>query len=272
MPLLDTTSLRHVDAVLNYLAADTVHPGVDMQAPSDTPPPPVMNKVTVAIHDLRDAPRQPSLDDNGFAYLAATTTTRDFFDHVAVRDVYFAECAALVAATTGAHTVHAFDYNLRDKRLARVAHSGVSEPVRFVHNDYTEKSAPQRVRDLFPGGPPGAGRYAFINVWRPIDHAAIDIPLAVCDAASLARADFVPTDLRYAERTGEVYSARFNPAHRWYYQAGLRPDEALLLKCFDSSQEVPARFTAHCAFHDPSAPPDALPRRSIEVRTVAFFD
>jgi hypothetical protein len=271
MPVLDTIALRRVDAVLNYLAPDTNHPGVDMLAATGAPPPPVMCKVTVPIHDLRDAERQPSLDDNGFAYLDAATATRDFFDHHAVSEHYFAECAALVASATGARHVHAFDYNLRDKSLARQANSGVSEPVRFVHNDYTEKSAPQRVRDLFPHGAPGTGRFAFINLWRPIGHAALDIPLAVCDAASLASDDLVPTDLRYAERTGEVYSARFSPGHRWYYRSGLRPDEALLLKCFDSDHDVPARYTAHCAFHDPGAPPGAPPRRSIEVRTIAFF-
>lgn len=272
MPVLDTTALRQVNAILNYLAPDTAHPGVDMQAPAGAPPPPVMAKYNVAIHDLRDAATRPSLDDNGFAFIEACTKTRDFFDHIAVSDAYFAECETLVAAATGARRVHAFDYNLRDKSLARQPNSGVSEPVRFVHNDYTETSAPKRVRDLFPAGAPTDGRFVFINLWRPVDVAAIDVPLAICDAASLATADLVPTDLRYAERTGEVYSARYSERHRWFYQSGLRPDEALLLKCFDSATGVPARYTAHCAFHDPSAPPGTPARRSIEVRTVAFFD
>jgi hypothetical protein len=272
MPVLDTTALRHVDAVLHYLAADTHHPGVDMLAPSGKPPPPVMAKHSVAIHDLRGATCQPSLDDNGFTFLQAPSATRDFFDHIAVSEDYFAECEALVGAATGARHVHAFDYNLRDKSLARQAGSGVSEPVRFVHNDYTEKSAPKRVQDLFPAGAPAAARFVFINLWRPVEVAALDVPLAVCDAASLAIEDLVATDLRYAERTGEVYSTRFHERHRWFYQSALRPDEALLLKCFDSSNEIAARYTAHCAFHDPSAPPGSPPRRSIEVRTVAFFD
>lgn len=272
MPALDTRALPHVTAVLHYLAAGRDHPGVDMQTVGSAPPAPVMAKHTVAIHDLRGAAMRPTLDDNGFAFVESATATRDFFDHIAVRDGYFTECAALVRAATGASHVHAFDYNLRDKALARQPNSGVSEPVRFVHNDYTEKSAPKRVQDLFPGGPPATGRFMFINLWRPVTVPALDVPLAVCDAVSLAADDMVPTDLRYGERTGEVYSARFQERHRWFYQSALRPDEALLLKCFDSATDVAARYTAHCAFHDPSAPEGAPPRRSIEVRTIAFFD
>ncbi len=272
MPVLDTTTLRHVDAVLNYLSAGTHHPGVDMQAPSGPPPAPVTAKYTVPIHDLRDSSQRASLDDNGFTFLRAPTATRDFFDHLAVTGSYFAECELLVGAATGACHVHAFDYNLRDKALARQPGSSVNEPVRFVHNDYTEKSAPRRVRDLFPSGAPGKGRFVFINLWRPVQVAAIDVPLAVCDATSIGPQDFVPTDLRYAERTGEVYSARYHARHRWFYHSALAPDEALLLKCFDSEPEIAARYTAHCAFHDPSAQPGSPPRRSIEVRTVAFFD
>ena len=33
----------------------------------------------------------------------------------------------------------------------------------------------------------------------------------------------------------------------------------MLLKCFDSDLEIAARYTAHCAFHDPSAVPGLNP-------------
>jgi hypothetical protein len=50
----------------------------------------------------------------------------------------------------------------------------------------------------------------------------------------------------------------------------MQPDEALLLKCADSATSVPARFTPHSAFIDPTTPADAAPRESIEVRTLVF--
>ena len=73
-----------------------------------------------------------------------------------------------------------------------------------------------------------------------------------------------------AHRVGETYSVKYNPAHRWFYVPRMQPDEALLLKCSDTSSDVPARFTPHSAFIDPSAPADAPPRESIEVRTLVF--
>ena len=51
----------------------------------------------------------------------------------------------------------------------------------------------------------------------------------------------------------------------------MRRDEALLLKCFDSATDGRARFTAHTAFDNPAAADDALPRESIEVRTLISF-
>ena len=84
-----------------------------------------------------------------------------------------------------------------------------------------------------------------------------DMPLAVCDAKSIEPSDFIATDLKYVDRTGEVYSVRHNPAHRWFYISQMRRDEVLLLKCFDSSRDGRARYTAHTAFKDPRAPADA---------------
>ena len=114
------------------------------------------------------------------------------------------------------------------------------------------------------------GRFAVINVWKPIRGPVEQAPLAVCDARTIRAEDFVPTDLRYRDRTGEIYSLRWSPTHAWFYFSRMAADEALLLKCFDSAP-ARARFTAHSAFDDPGARPDAPVRESIEVRTLAFF-
>jgi len=63
---------------------------------------------------------------------------------------------------------------------------------------------------------------------------------------------------------------RYNPLHRWFYVPEMRADEAILIKCYDSAQDGRARFTAHSAFEDPTAPADLLPRESIELRTLIF--
>ncbi len=146
--------------------------------------------------------------------------------------------------------------------------------MRRAHNDYTEKSGPQRVRDLLP--PEEAEerlkrRFAIINTWRPIRGPVEEAPLALCDARSIAPRDLVATDLLYPDRTGEVYSLAFNPAHRWVYFPLMQPDEVVFIKCYDSEKDGRARFAAHSAFDDPTGPRLPAPRESIETRSLVFF-
>ena len=51
----------------------------------------------------------------------------------------------------------------------------------------------------------------------------------------------------------------------------MQRNEALVFKCYDSEKDGRARWTAHAAFEDPTSPPDAPPRESIEIRTLALF-
>ena len=92
----------------------------------------------------------------------------------------------------------------------------------------------------------------------------------MCDGQTVEAGDLIASDLIYPNRSGETYSVKYNPNHRWYYIPEMRTDEALLLKCSDTATEVPARFTPHSAFVDPTTPPDAPLRESIEVRTLVF--
>ena len=82
--------------------------------------------------------------------------------------------------------------------------------------------------------------------------------------------DLVASDLIYPNRSGETYSVTYNPNHRWFYFPDMTPDEALLLKCYDSTTDGRTRFGPHTAFVDPTTPADAAPRESIELRTLVF--
>jgi hypothetical protein len=145
--------------------------------------------------------------------------------------------------------------------------------VKGVHNDYTEKSAPQRLRDLLPAEADTLlqGRFQIVQVWRPINVPAQRSPLALCDASTLADDDLILTELQYEHRIGEIYHLGYNPAHRWFYFPDMQPEEALVFKVYDSVTDGRARYTAHGAFVHPSAPSTAPPRQSIEVRTMTFF-
>jgi len=271
---IDTTVSR-VEAPLNYLDVTAEKPVTYMyKTEPGTPQRTYQNvKHTMVILDGRSINEHLTLDGQGFALVHHPTAVVNFYDEAEVRAVYYPEVERLVKQATGAARVLVFDHNVRCGPMAKEGLNGTREPVRFAHNDYTLKSGPQRVRDLMGDEAEALlkNRFEFINVWRPIRGPVEEAPLAVCDAQSMRLADFVPTDLKYRDRTGEVYSVAFNPEHRWFYFPRMQRDEALLLKCYDSSVDGRARWTAHTAFDDPTSPPNAAPRESIEARTIVFF-
>jgi hypothetical protein len=261
-----------VDTELRYLADMNERPYYFLyEPPAGTPWRNTQGeRRPMTIHDARALEPAPSLDREGFE-LAAFPTAIETFEGAAI-PAYYREVEELVKRAAGARRVVAFDHNLRSSARGVRRGDGPNEPVRFPHNDYTEASGPQRVRDLLPDEANEllARRFAVVNVWKPIGWPVEVAPLAVCDARTIAPGDLVPTDLLYRDRKGEVYSMRFAPGHRWYYFPRMRPDEAMLLKCYDSARDC-ARFTAHSAFDDPTSPANARSRESIEVRTLAFF-
>jgi hypothetical protein len=214
-----------------------------------------------------------TLARNGFRFVDHDTKVVDFFDEAEVRSRYYAEMEALVKAETGASRVVVFDHTLRTADDEAREKRKIREVVRRVHNDYTEWSAPQRLRDVLPAEADArlARRFAIVQVWRPIRHPVETFPLAICDAQSLAVSDLVISERRYPNRIGQTYAITYNPAHHWYWFPHMRREEALVFKVYDSVKEGVARFTAHTAFDDPTAPPNARPRESIEIRTLALF-
>jgi hypothetical protein len=272
-PALD---LDHVEAPLNYLAADSEKPFVYTAAP-----PPGMPQrggrfepKVVTIRDGRPLRRRLSLDKEGFALARQSTAIADFYDDAEVRRAYYPEIERYVQELLGAEKVVIFDHTVRNTAPEQQAARRVREPAASVHNDYTDKSAPQRVRDLLEPDEAEARlqrRYLELNVWRPIAGPVEAWPLAVCDAASLERRDLVPSERRYPDRVGEIYVVTYSPRHRWFYFPRMERDEVLLIKCFDSATDGRARLAAHTAFEDPRTPADAPPRESIEMRMFAFF-
>ncbi len=141
-----------IDATVNYvvnngekLFTETAGPGgTDVRTGGTVDP------RHVPIHNARLHSDPFVLDREGFRFVRHDTAVADFFDEDQVRRVYYPEMEALVKAESGASRVVVFDHTLRtaddEQREARK----IREVVRRVHNDYTEWSGPQRVRDLLP--------------------------------------------------------------------------------------------------------------------------
>ncbi len=216
----------------------------------------------VALRDGREF--APRLDIEGFELVRHRSQVKDFWNEAEAESLGRAEAAEIVAKASGASHVHVFDHTRRAR-----APGAARQPSTRAHNDYTPASARRRVEDLI-GAVAARQPFAFINVWRPIRHAALDWPLALCDARTISADDLVETDIEYPGRRGEIYHLRYNPRQRWCVMPAMQLDEALLIKCADT-RAGRAQLAAHTAFAHPDTPADAPPRESIEFRTIAFF-
>jgi hypothetical protein len=232
----------------------------------------------VLIRDVRPIANALSLERKGFALRRHATAVRDLYDDAALEQVYYPEIEALLREVLGASRVVVFDATRRsDGGGGAKNRDGLRGPASRVHVDYTEKSGPQRVKDLL--GEAEAARLASsgarivqINVWRPIRGPVQRSPLALADASSVRPEDLIATDQVFPDRVGEIYHLAHHPAQRWYYAPLMTPDEVLLIKGYDSLADGRARFTPHGAFDLPDTPTSAPPRESIEVRTLVVIE
>lgn len=227
----------------------------------------------VMIRNGRQVADQLSLDGQGFILVEHKTKVPDFFDAAQLESVYYPEVEQLIKRESAASRVVIFDHTLRSGDKAEREARLIREPVLSAHNDYTEWSGPQRVREILPAEAEAlsARRFAIIQVWRAINQPIRANPLAIADARSIAMEDFLVAERRYPQRVGQTYRLKYSPNHRWFYFPEMRRDKALVFKVYDSEKDGRARFTPHTSFKDPTSPPDAPPRQSIEVRAFAFF-
>jgi len=267
--------IEAVDAALTYLVDTGEKPATYLFKPGDDPmrSTGAFEAYDVSIRNGRPVADRFDLDREGFVFGRHETKVDDFFDEAELRAVYDAEIERLVMDASGARRVVVFDQTIRVEDEGKRQEKSVREPVPIVHNDYTESSARQRVRDFLPDEADDliSRRFAIIQVWRPIGAPVKTKPLAICDAQSVRPENLVASDLVYKDRLGETMRVSFSPEHRWYYFPDMARDEAMVFKVYDSADDGRARFTAHTAFDDPTAPRDAPPRESIESRTFAFF-
>ena len=130
-----------------------------------------------------------SLDGEGFQLAWHETAVTDFFDEAQIRDVYYPEMIELIKFKSGAKRVVVFDHTLRTADDADRTARKIREVVPRVHNDYTEWSGPQRVRDLLPDEPTNCCRgisQSFRSGAR-IRYPVETFPLALCDAHTFCR-------------------------------------------------------------------------------------
>jgi hypothetical protein len=271
------TQPSSVRATMQYTVDNGVSPDYYFYEPESSVKlnPPGTDAKEVEIHNTWARVNQLSADKEGFELHDFDVGFVEFEEDDAVKKRFYPQVVDFVKQHTGARRVVVFDHTIRKRLPADLKQqTTVQRPaVMLVHSDYTPTSGPQRVRDIVPDDAEDllTRRVAFYNVWKPLYRRVEELPLAMIDAQTQVPDDLLRMDLKYRERTGEIYVLRHSPKHRWCYFPQMEASQALLLKTYDSLDDGRARFMGHSAFEDPTTAPNAPKRESIEVRTMAFF-
>jgi hypothetical protein len=279
-----TTAVRRtagdVEAALTFIRPSATKPVFHSSAITGGAPKVFFDteRHAMLIQDVRPLASELSLDHEGFELRRHRTAALDLYDDATVENVYYPEIEALLRGVTGASRVIIFDATRRSDGGAGASNpDGRRGPATRVHVDYTEKSGPQRLKDLVGEAEAlrllaSGARIIQINVWRPIRGPVARSPLALADASSVRPEDLIATDQVFPNRVGEIYHLAYNPSQRWYYAPAMTPDEVILIKGWDSLNDGRARFTPHSAFDLPDTPADAPARESLEVRTLVVIE
>jgi hypothetical protein len=239
----------------------------------------VLNVVprTVVVDDARHRAQPPGLDVEGFTLRAHASAVHDFRDPAEIARVHVAEIRELLLVASGADHVEVTGSGVL-RFAERSAESGArnnSRPARFVHVDVSDATAQAFYARSRPANGREIRRSAQYNVWRVLTPPPQDVPLAVCDAASVAGDDLIAADAVFdtpgrPEWSFEGLVVAHNPAHRWHWFPDMNREEALVFKTHDSDREQ-AHCVPHVAFDNPLVGADAAPRASIEMRATALW-
>lgn len=240
-----------------------------------------------------------TLDTHGFMIAKVPTAVRDFHDGDEVNKLYEREVESAVIALTGADKCVARGWMLRTsadlseraaQKVEGYQHNGGIQPTAGeahvdINTATAQRMAAATYKKHFPDGP-GYKRFLISSFWRTFTPPPQDVPLALCDGRtshggeeksntlfivdSFPEGDDLvkPVDGEDQLLAATIFS--YHPGHRWWYFAGMQPDDALLFKFHDSDHSRTWRCP-HSAFIDNSAVNPRI-RESIECRSVAFWE
>ena len=232
----------------------------------------------VKMADARTLPVSPELAREGFTLVVSDTSLSPVPSDEEIAARYLPETERLLREVTGAARVFTFASGLRFNERSQYSGSRPnSRPARRVHSDFSSGGALEIAIRAFgeDGELPRTGYWRAFNVWRALSAPPQDTALGFCDLRSIAPSDIVTAKGVVALPSGREESFEFclyqhNMEHRWAYYPNMTRDEAAIFVGYDSRD--PNRRVAHCAFDDPTCPPDVDPRISVEVRAVAYFE
>jgi hypothetical protein len=231
----------------------------------------------VQIANARVRLHAAKLEIEGFELSRHRSAVQDFMDADAIEARYAGEVRRLLLELSGADAIAMVPRGVLrfSERSREYGRSDNSHPARFAHVDVSDATAAMFAARSNPTPARRVRRYCHYNVWRAISEPPQDVPLAVCDARTVRAEDLVPADAVFdtpgvPEWSFEGLVVTGHRDHRWCYFPDMHRDEVIVFKTNDSE---PARShcVPHVAFDDPSCPPEAPPRASIEMRGIAYW-
>ena len=246
----------------------------------------------VTIRDGRTADL-PGWETCGFELRAHDTAVTDWADDEMIERVHYPEIAQLAKQLSGCDHVLVFGHIKRNP--IKAAEHGDLAPITLVHSDFADSygdvirgryrsPGPDAERSLAEAGLTGedverAQRTLVLQFWRNIGPAKMDQPLAFCDARTVPRSQIRAFPVTNYAGGGIDFDALGvvapdDPAeHGWYWFEGLRPDEVVVFRTYDTARigtDEPY-WTPHSAFRDPEVELGRPSRSSIELRATCLY-
>lgn len=225
----------------------------------------------VEIRDASSLDRNASLQIEGFTRQNMPLHESAWQDAAWLEQVYLPAAAEMVKDISGADYTEPFlgGSMIRDSRT-----SSHAPPATFAHLDFSRQSMAPFVQAS--GSPDIRQRYPraiIFNVWRPITEPPQNPPLALCHLQTVEESNWVVGRTLGEGDVGDVeyLTISFNPSQCWYFYPELDLDEVIVFKGADTDpQEKMGCF--HTAFSRDDLGTRAIPRASIEMRVIAFFN
>lgn len=231
------------------------------------------------ITNLRGKEADFSLEKNGFSVHRAPTSFTKFDDMETHAEEYYKDVVAfLEKQIPDACKMVVYGHVCRLNRDGGSEESQSLSKARLPANQMHVDQSPIFARDLVNAVLPAEEakerlkrRFMAVNIWRPINNAASDQPLAIVDWRTTKPEDYVKVRLLLPNEELENVKAKTglnpfkpfdgevlfqhmpkpdgfsqagvglvikpNPEHKLYYARDLSPDEVILIKCYDSFGE-----------------------------------
>lgn len=236
----------------------------------------------VKVHNARLLDPAPTLQSHGFQLVSAPCDL-DLMSTDVVTSDYYDFCRDLVKRVTGCHEVVGGGHEYRNGFGGQAGDRGIKPTPNGSGGGYgmgihSDMSA--AVEDAFAKIVPDRRHFQSLNIWRSVkpNELVFTAPLAVCDMCSVDPGDIVFGDGTATGNIKQYYKVVdqrvvHSPAQRWYCFPNMTSDEVLVFRQYDTREEELNRRTVfHCAVVDPTTPPEAPMRYTIEVRMQAVFE